>query len=392
MVVFPHRPRVLRSRGKIGQASRYVSTEGPDRFTLLFASAETICMKKEARALHAKAVDSLVLGVDHFNRCWDRGRTEAVLIFLDRAFELLMKAIIVERGGSIRDKRDRALTIGFDHCLRKCVSDEQVKCLDDQDAMSLQNLNSLRDAAQHYIVEPSEGQLYVYAQAAITVFARLTKEVLSLPLHDEIPDRVCLVSARPPTDFGALLDLEFADIATMVSPGSRKRLDAKARIRTLSVLESSIAGEKAQPTDRELDKVVGRIAGGEGWRSIFPGVATLRIDPQGDGPELTLRITNNKGEAVRLVAEGTLGAAVVAVKKVNELDHYSLGFKGLNEKMTKRFTDLNRTSVLNLIASTNLKKDVNCYKEIAIGGITHKRYSRIALDRLIKAYLAKNSG
>jgi hypothetical protein len=58
-------------------------------------------MPKEARTLYAKAADSLVLAVDHFNRVWDRGRTEAVLIMLDRAFELLFKAIIVHRGGKI---------------------------------------------------------------------------------------------------------------------------------------------------------------------------------------------------------------------------------------------------------------------------------------------------
>ena len=56
-------------------------------------------MRKECKTLHGKAVDSLVLAVDHFNRAWDRGRTEAVLILLDRAFELLLKAIIVHRAG-----------------------------------------------------------------------------------------------------------------------------------------------------------------------------------------------------------------------------------------------------------------------------------------------------
>ena len=74
-------------------------------------------MRKEAKTLHGKAVDSLVIAVDHFNRAWDRGRTEAVLIMLDRAFELLLKAIIVHRGGNIRDSSLRVgTTIGFDAC------------------------------------------------------------------------------------------------------------------------------------------------------------------------------------------------------------------------------------------------------------------------------------
>jgi hypothetical protein len=50
-------------------------------------------VRKEARTLYGKAADSLFLAVDHFNRIWDRGRTEVVLILLDRTFELLLKAI-----------------------------------------------------------------------------------------------------------------------------------------------------------------------------------------------------------------------------------------------------------------------------------------------------------
>jgi hypothetical protein len=53
------------------------------------------------------SVDSLVVAVDHFNRAWDRGRTEAVLILLDRAFELLLKAIIVHRAGTRSARRRR---------------------------------------------------------------------------------------------------------------------------------------------------------------------------------------------------------------------------------------------------------------------------------------------
>jgi hypothetical protein len=73
----------------------------------------------------------MVLAVDHFNRAWDRGRTEAVLILLDRSFEPLLKAIIVHRAGgsAIREPGKQGMTLGFDHCLRKCLSDAKLKCL-----------------------------------------------------------------------------------------------------------------------------------------------------------------------------------------------------------------------------------------------------------------------
>lgn len=77
-------------------------------------------MRKECKTRHAKAVDLLVLAVDHFNRAWDRGRTEAVLILMDRAFELLLKAIIVHRAGgdAIRQKEGR-YDIGFRPLFKK---------------------------------------------------------------------------------------------------------------------------------------------------------------------------------------------------------------------------------------------------------------------------------
>jgi hypothetical protein len=43
---------------------------------------------------------------------WDVGRSEAVLVQLDRGFELFLKAAILHKGGKIRERRARQ-TIGF---------------------------------------------------------------------------------------------------------------------------------------------------------------------------------------------------------------------------------------------------------------------------------------
>jgi len=236
-------------------------------------------VRKESRTLHAKAVDSLVLAVDHFNRAWDRGRTEAVLILLDRSFELLLKAIIVHRAGAsaIREPGKQGMTLGFDHCLRKCLSDAKLKCLDEDDAVALQALNTLRDAAQHYMVEMAEDHLYVHAQSAVTLFGRLTGEIFGRSLVDDIPRRILPVCAKVPSGIESMFDIEFADIKRLVAPGSRRRLDAKARLRAMAILQASLDGKKSQPSDGELDRIVKRINKGEDWRAIFPGVSTLTI-------------------------------------------------------------------------------------------------------------------
>lgn len=336
-------------------------------------------MRKEARILHGKAVDSLVLGVDHFNRAWDRGRSEAVLIMLDRAFELLLKAIIVHKGGSIRETNKAGTTIGFDMCLRKCFSDVALQCLSEDEVVALQTLNTLRDAAQHHIIEVSEEFLYINAQAAVTLFGRLASEVMGYPLRNEIPARILPVCARPPRDLGEIFDAEFADIKALVAPGSRKRLDAHARLRAMAVVQASLDGRKSQATEEELGAIVKQISSGRDWRDIFPGVSCLTIDVEGNGPGLVIRITKNKGEAVKLVKDGDPSATVIAVHKVNELDFYNLGLKDLAKKLKRT-----QPKLLCLIMHDRLQDDVDCFKIIKVGSQAYKRYSMTALDRLAK--------
>jgi hypothetical protein len=309
------------------------------------------------------------------------GRTEAVLILLDRSFELLLKAIIVHRAGgsAIREPGKEGMTLGFDPCLRKCLSDAKLKCLDEDDAVALQALNTLRDAAQHYMVELADDHLYVHAQSAVTLFGRLTKEVFGRALVDVIPRRILPVCAKVPSGIESMFDIEFADIKRLVAPGSRRRLDAKARLRSMAILQASLDGKRSQPSDGELDRIVKRINKGEDWRAIFPGVTTLTIQPDGTGPGLSIRITRNKGEAVRLVQEGDANAAVVAVRRVNETDFYSLGVRDLAKKLGKK-----EPRLLWFIQREKIQENPEFFKVITIGRSPFKRYSKACYEMLRK--------
>ena len=62
-------------------------------------------MKKETKILLDKSIDSLILAVEHFNRPWDCGRKESVLILMDHSFELLLKSSILNKNHKIREPR-----------------------------------------------------------------------------------------------------------------------------------------------------------------------------------------------------------------------------------------------------------------------------------------------
>ena len=333
-------------------------------------------MKKEVRQLCERAINSLVLSIDHFNRPWNRGRTEAVLILLDHSFEMLLKAAIRHRSGAIRKPREKQ-TIGFDACVRKSLTDANLKFLAEEQALMLQTINGLRDAAQHYLVDISEHQLYFYAQAGTTLFRDIHDDVFDKNLLLELPERVLPISTTAPKDLLALFDKEIEEIKALLSPGTRKKMDAVAKTRSLAVLESAVNGIYEQPSDRELEKVCGRLADGEAWPSVFPGVASINITTELDGPTLSIRLTKNEGAPFHRLKEGERTGAVVVERRVNELGFYSLGAAQLAKKV-----DLTQPKSRALVDHLRLREDSECFTEIKIGGTTHPRYSPKAMKKM----------
>lgn len=336
-------------------------------------------MKKEVRLLRRKAIESLVLSIELFNRPSNEARTHGVLIFLDHAFEMLLKAVILHRGGRIREARAKQ-TIGFDTCVRRGLSDADIKFLVDTQALTLQMINSLRDAAQHHLLDISEAHLYIQSQAGLSLFREVFKTVFGENLKAYLPDRVLPLSTTPPTDLSTLFDSETREIQKLLAPGSRRRTEAEAKLRSLSIVEKSLNGEKVQPSVGELRRLASEIVGKKkAWNEIFPGVASVTITTNGYGPSIDLRISKT-GTPVQLVPEGTPGASVVAVKRVDELSFYSLGRDQLAAKV-----GLTGPKATAFIRFLDLKSDPECFKRFAVGRTKFDRYSPKAIIAIKEA-------
>jgi hypothetical protein len=335
-------------------------------------------MKREARMLLEKASNSLLLGIEKFNCPFERGRITSILIFLDHAFEMLLKAAILHRGGVIR-KRGESETLGFDACVRTGLSDGKVKFLTEEQAFTLQMLNGLRDAAQHHLITIQEAQLYIHAQSAITLFRDLLKSVFGEDLADHLPKRVLPISTEAPVDLSTLFDSETTEIRKLLNRRKKARVEIDARLRPLAIVEATIQGRKVQPSRNELRRLE-RSLRKKQWKNLFPGVAQIQISPHGSGATLSLRLTKKTGIPVVLVPEGTPGASVVAVKRVNELGFYNLGAKELASNV-----GLTMNKVVAVVRVLKLDQDPNCFKEVVVGKSKFKRYSQHAIPRIREA-------
>src|SRR5713101_3101828 len=337
-------------------------------------------MKGEARLLLEKACDSLLLGIEKFNCPFERGRVTSVLISLDHAFEMLLKAAILHRRGRIR-KRGASETLGFDACVRVGLSDGKIKFLTDEQALTLQMLNGLRDAAQHHLITIQEPQLYIHAQSAVTLFRDLLRSVFKQNLTDHLPRRVLPISTQAPLDLSALFDSETAEIRKLLNRRKKPRVEIDARLRPLAIVEATIRGRKTQPSKNELRRLEELLKRKrKTWKHLFPGVSQIEISPQGTGASLSLRLTKKSGIPVVLVPEGTPGASVVAVKRVDELGFYNLGRDALAEKVG--LTGPKTTAVIRYL---KLNEDPDCFKEFLIGKTRFGRYSQNAIGKICTA-------
>jgi len=337
-------------------------------------------MKKEAKLLLQKALDGLLLSIEHFNRPFDTGRTSAVLILLDHALEMFLKAAIVHRGGRIRAWRAKQ-TIGFDACVRKAVSDGDLKFITEEQALTLQAINGLRDAAQHYIVDVPEALLYMHVQAGVTLFKDIAREVFDIELSEHLPTRVLPLSTEPPQTLDTLFASETDALRQILRPGRRRRTQAMAKLRAFVILDQSIQGEYTQPSPAQLRKLVQQIQDGKQWTDLFPGVASIEFTAKGYGPSFDLRITKRgDGTPITLVPEGTAGARVVAVKRVNELGFYNLSHGDLAKKL-----GITQPKLTALRWYLGLENDEECFKRFTVGKTSFLRYSQKAIKRIQEA-------
>ena len=341
-------------------------------------------MRRESKLLLQKAFDSLRLSIELFNRPQNYGRVSSTLIQLDHANEMFLKAAIIHRGGKIREKGAKE-TIGFDSCVRRTLSDSRIKFLTEEQALTLQTINGLRDAAQHYLLDISEEHLFLHIQSGITLFRDLLKIVFNQDLASLLPTRVLPVSALPLLDLSSLFDSEIKIIKSLLRPGRRKKIEAEARLRPLVILDSTIKGEKGQPSSTELAKVSHELLSGKKWPEIFLGVSAIEMTPSGYGPTVSLRITKKEGIPIHYVPEGTPAAGVVAVKRVNDFDFYSLGAKQLADKL-----ELSQNKTVAVVDYFKIRLDPECYKEFRFGSTVLKKYSPKAVEK-IKAYLQEES-
>lgn len=282
---------------------------------------------REARTLKIKAVSSLRIGMQAFNSFDDDGRITTVLLHLQHACEMLLKAVLVQNKAKVFDKvTGRSIT--FDRSLGLCIAHYG---LTPEEAGVMRAVDSLRDAAQHWLVVVAEDLLYLNTRALITAFDSYLLRALEISLIDHIPARVLPVSTMPPGDFEFLIDREYNLIRELLEPGRRQRDEARGRIRSMLAMES-IAVEEVEVSERDIDRVERAVRGGQNINDVFPRLSTVGTRTDGEGVNLIVHFTKKEGAPVRYIG-GDDPADAAAVRELDLQKKFYLGAADLAKKV-----------------------------------------------------------
>jgi len=243
-------------------------------------------LKRDARSLKLKALASLRRAVTVFNSCDDDGRITTVLLHMQHASEMLLKAILVQRGIRVMDPAKKT-SVGHDKCVNLAMQHTR---LTTAEAGLLRAVDALRDAEQHWMIVVPEDVLYLHARGFVTVFDDLLKRAFRDSLAEHLPARVLPVSTQAPIGFDLLVDREFTQVRTLLQPGKRHRDEARGRIRTLLAMESHVA-EGVDISEADIDRVEKAIRGGKIRSEVFPRLEGLDTQVSGAGTTITVRFT-----------------------------------------------------------------------------------------------------
>jgi hypothetical protein len=236
---------------------------------------------------------------------------------------MLLKAVLVQHQQSVFDRK-QGVAIGFERAVGLCSA----HCgLTGSEAGTLKAVNSLRDAAQHWLVFVDEEILYLHSRALVTIFDDVLKRSLDSELLAFLPSRILPISTMPPQGFDLLIDRQYQQIQELLAPGRRARDEARGRIRALLAMEAHVA-DQVSISEKDIDRVEKAIRAGEALMEVFPRLTTIETRSEGEGLTVRVHFTKQQGAPVRFVG-GDEPEAAAAVREIDLQRKFHLGANDL---------------------------------------------------------------
>lgn len=148
-------------------------------------------MENISKRLVEKSIEAFMMGLEIYNKPTIRYRIEGFSFFIVNAWELMLKAELINRGESIYfpDKPDRTLSV--DNVIRKIYTDKNTRI-----RLNLEKIIELRNISTHYITEDYEVKYAPLFQACVLNFVNEIQRFHGEDITKHISQNFLTISAR----------------------------------------------------------------------------------------------------------------------------------------------------------------------------------------------------
>lgn len=303
-------------------------------------------MENIKQRLTEKSIEAFIMGLEIYNKPTIKYRIEGFSFFIINAWELMLKAALINRGESIyfSDKPDRTLSV--ENVIKKIYTDKNTRI-----RLNLEKIIELRNSSTHYITEDYEVKYAPLFQACVLNFVNELQR-----FHD--------------VDITKYIAQNFLTISASYAPLTNEEIKLKY---------SPEVAEKLIKHSNEIDVLS----------------STYNSDKFAINTKQNLYITKKKAEADFTVSisshSDTKVAVVKDLKDPSDTHKYSYNnvITAVQEKLKKKNIRLGYSSgfnqyVLNLIIDFyNIKQDSKYAYEHIIGKQHSFTYSQIFIEFIV---------
>lgn len=153
-------------------------------------------MLSETKRLIEKSIEAFILGIETYNKPTIKYRVEGFSFFIVNAWELMLKAVILNRGGSIYYKNHEDRTISIDVAIREVYPDKHTRI-----RLNLERIVDLRNISTHYITEDYEQKYVPLFQACVLNYVNEIKRFHDVNIEEYVaPNFLTIATSYEPLD------------------------------------------------------------------------------------------------------------------------------------------------------------------------------------------------
>ncbi len=159
-----------------------------------------------------KSQEAFIVGIELYNKPTIKYRVEGFSFFICNAWELLLKAYLLQRDGedSIYYSADRKRTKNLSNCIEQIFTNKK-----DPLRMNLEQIIDLRNSSTHFVTSEYE-QIYVpFFQSCVLNYTNKLSEFFGIDITKNIPSNFLVLSVKlspiDPAEIHARYPQEIAD-------------------------------------------------------------------------------------------------------------------------------------------------------------------------------------